>query len=381
MVLLNLFHSNKKLLLSSIAFFLESASAGSLSLFNPLDTPKQPKRVYVNTQTLLANDAYSLQSLFHNFHGHFFNKNSDYLAIKDIRYDIGSYVQKWGYIGYSYRNELIIKSSPDTIKLIHKVHNNLDLPLNKKYKLNIAIEGFESRGVIFAKTVTLLDRDDCDIRLGFGGELLYGTGAQHGSATGEAEAVGKKSYTFSLRSFYLYTKNHLYHLDVNSVQTFGYTTHLSFYAHYKNFLLSIIANDIYGKLYWNNLPYSDVKMASRNKSYDKNGYAKYAPIISGIERSTTFTQKLMQKWQIQAAYTLGKGVFTIGVEHLYGIYMPYIQYTRRYSKDIVANVEYETYFGMFGIDIKYKNYSIGLHTNGLLNASSAKVNLGLYCRF
>ncbi len=380
---LNLFHSKQKVLILSIGilFSFESATAGSLSLFNPLDIPKQPKSLYVNTQTLLSNDAFSLEGLFNDFNGRFYEKNSDYLSIGDIRYDVGTYIDGWGYIGYTYRKEAVIESSPDTMVLVNQASNDLDLTHNKIYELGLTLEGFEVHGITFANTIPLYKKNGWDIRLGFAGELLYGTETQHGSIDGKARSLSDKDYTFTMHSLYLYTDNYLYDLDVDHITSYGYTTHLSLYASYNKFSLSIIVNDLYGKLYWKNLPYSDVNLASENKSYDENGYVKYAPTISGVERSTKFTQKLMKKWRIQGAYTLNKEVFQLGTEYIYDTYLPYIKYTHKYDRDLIASVEYETYFGMFGVDVNYKNYYIGVHTNGIQNASSLKINLGLHYAF
>jgi len=364
-----------------ILFSLESASAGSLSLFNPFDIPKQPKNLYVNTQTLLANDAFSLSGLFDHFHGRFYTKNADYLSVGDIRYDVGSYIDGWGYIGYTYRKEAVIETSPDTMILVNQASNDLDLTPNKTYELDLTLEGFEVHGITFANTIPLFQKNGWDIRLGFAAELLYGTEAQHGSVNGEARASSEKDYNFSMHSLYLYTDNYLYDLDVNRVKSYGYTTHLSLYARYNQFSFSIIANDLYGKLYWKNLPYSDVNLASENKSYDENGYVQYAPVISGVERTTNFTQTLMSKWRIQGAYTFSKGIFQLGTEYIHDAYLPYIKYTRQYDDDIIASIEYETYFGMLGVDVKYKDYYFGVHTNGIEDASSVKVNLGLHYTF
>ncbi|WP_295422050.1 hypothetical protein [Sulfurovum sp.] len=383
MALLNLFHSLKQQLafIVSIVFFIESANAGSLAIFNLLDLPKQKNSVYVNTQTLLANDAFSLKGLFDDFHGHFSSQNSDYKAIGDIRYDIGTYVKDSFYIGYAYRKEATIKTSPDTMKLINQVSNELDLPIGKHYRVALEIEGFETHGMVLAKTVPLYQSDHWNIKLGLGTEFLYGMQTQHGTASGEAEAVSRTDYDFFWQSNYLYTENYLYDLDVNKVTSFGYTTHIALNVACDNISIDFIANDVMGKLYWKNLPYSNVDLSSANKSYDENGYVIYAPVISGFEGNTKFTQTLMKKWRIKGKYSLGNDSFQIGTDYIDDTYLPYIQYTHLYENNILSTVSYETYFHMVGVDVKYKNYYVGIQSNGILEPSAMKIDFGLQYQF
>jgi len=364
-----------------IFFSSELAIANSLSLFNPNDINKQTKTLYINTQTLLTNDAFSLEALFNDFDGDFNNQESDYFSVGDIRYDVGTYVDGWGYLGYTYRKEAVITSSSDAMLLINQATNDLDLILGKNYDMDLEIEGFEVHGIMLANSMTLYKKNGWDIRLGGAVELLYGTETQHGNVSGNASTLSERDYDFTLHSTYLYTENYLYDLDVDSVTSYGYTTHVSLYASYNDFALAIIANDINGKLYWKNLPYSDVNMASENKSYDENGYVEYAPLISGVERTTKFTQTLMRKWRIEGAYTVDKSIFQIGTDHIYNTYLPYVKYTQYFENELIANVSYETYFGMFGLDVDYKNYHFGVHTNGITDPSALKINLGLHYVF
>jgi hypothetical protein len=383
MALLNLFHKKEKILILSmgILFSTELAIADSLSLFDPIDISKQPNILYINTQTLITNDAFSIEGLFNDFDGEFNHKTSDYIAIGDIRYDVGTQTESWGYLGFVYREEAVIDTSPDTMLLVNQSSNKLDLTLGKNYDLYLGIEGFEVFGITYANSFALYEKDGWNIQLGIGAELLYGVDTQDGYVKGDATALSENDYDFTMHSSYLYTENYLYDLDVDRVTSYGYTTHMSLYVEYNALSLSLIANDIIGKLYWDNLPYSDVNMESDNKSYDENGYVKYAPTVSGMEGTTKFTQTLMRKWRINGSYTLDKDIFQLGTEYIADTYLPYVKYIHQFDNDIIASVNYETYFGMVGVDIIYKNFHFGVHTNGLTDPTAAKVNLGTYFRF
>ncbi len=383
MVHLSHFHSKQKILIvnMSILFLSESAMADLLSLFNPFDIPKNTNTLYVNTQTLLINDAFSLEGLFNHFDGEFLHKNTNNLAIGDIRYDAGIHIEPYGYIGYTYRKEALMEISPDTALLVNQVNKKLDLSLGKKYQLYLALKGFETHGITLSKTVPLYQGSGFTINFGLAMELLYGIQTQKGKIEGEASTLSSHDYNFNVHSNYLYTENYLYDLDVNKVTSYGYTTHLSLHARYKQISLDLIVNDIIGKLYWDNLPYSIVNLTSSNKSYDENGYVEYSPFISGMENYQKHTQTLMQKWRLEAGYTFTKGKLELGAEHIYSTYLPYIKYTHFHENNIISSLSYESYFGMFGIDIKYDNYYFGVYSNGVTEPSAAKVNLGLFYTF
>jgi len=383
MVLLNLFHRRYSLavLCTVLGVITVPATAGTLSFFNPSSISKQSDKLHLETQLFLANDAFSIEALFDNFEGKYYYKNGKNHAIGDIRLDVGAYVDTVGYLGYTYRREAVIETSSDTVKLIHEVSNEHDLTLGEAYDLDIKIEEFEVHGITWANTFPLYQRNGWKIQVGAGIELLYGTGGQDGNAVGNARVNAVNDYDFAWQSDYRYTDNYLYDLDVPKVTSFGYTTHLSFQASYHYFTFLGIINDLWGKLYWKNLPYSDVTMSSGNKSYDENGYAEYAPLISGIELEWGFTQTLMRKWRVEGQYIMEDASLDLGNDHINGINMPYIRYTQRYSNHLTMSYQYETKFNMLGMDVKYKKYHLSFDTNRLKDPSALRINLGVHYNF
>lgn len=383
MVLLNLFRRSYPLGVLSAALCVTTvpAFAGTLSFFNPSSISTQSDRLYLDTQLFLANDAFSIDALFDNFEGKYFYEKDQNYAIGDIRLDIGGYIDSLGYIGYTYRREAVVQASSDTAKLIHQVNNQQDLNLGETYDLDIKIEEFEVHGITWANSFPLYQDNGWDIQIGVGVELLYGTEGQDGSAIGDARANAVNDYDFTWQSDYRYTDNYLYDLDVPKVTSFGYSTHFSIQASYEDFTFLGMINDAWGKLYWKNLPYSDVTMSSGNKSYDENGYVEYAPLISGVELQRDFTQTLMRKWRVEGQYRLENATVHVGNDHIYGVNLPYVRYTHIHDDTLGVSYGYETTFDMFGVDARYENYHFGIHTNGFTEASALKVNFGLFYTF
>ena len=123
-------------------------------------------------------------------------------------------MEGWGYMGYIYRKEAVVKTSPDTMLLVNQASNELDLTIGKNYDLHLEIEGFEVHGVTFANSFPLYGKGRWDIQLGIAAELLYGTEVQDGYVNGDAAALSENDYDFTFNSNYLYTENYLYDLDV-----------------------------------------------------------------------------------------------------------------------------------------------------------------------
>jgi|GEM_PF-1771510 len=352
-----------------------------LSIYDPFFIPKNQKNLNLHSQILLTNDAFSLKSLFNNFHGKYVSSQSNHTAIGDIRVDVGSYIKGWGYIGYSYRKEAVIKSTSDSMKLLYQVSNNLDLTTDDHYDIFISLKGFETHGIEFSNTYPLYSDGIFDIQIGYGIELMIGTEGQNGYVTGYASAVSKTEYDFNLNSYYYYTQNYLYDYDVEYTSAYGFNTQLAMLFIYDNFTLKIVGNDVLGKLYWKNMPYSEVNLISENKSYDKNGYVKYSPAISGLESEQNVIQRLMPKWRFDTLYEIDEGFVQMGFDYIDDITLPYISYGHKINNSLMMKLSYEHYFGMFGLDLTYKHLKVGVSTNRFIDPSAAKVSVGYLYRY
>lgn len=383
MVLLNQFSKKLSSLAVCASFGLISvpANAGTLSLFNPSNITKENKALEVNAQILMTNDAFSLEVLFDDLEGELYEQDDKYNAIGDARFDIGSYVDFLGYVGYTYRKEVIMPTSSDTVRIIYQASNDLDLDIGDTYDLDLIIEGFAAHGLIFANNFPVYQENGWDINVGVGIELLYGVEIQDGYVAGSAIATAVNDYDFNMYSNYFYTENHLYDLDVDNSYAYGYSTHLSIQATYENISFSYVINDALGKLYWKDLPYSNVLLTSGTKSYDENGYVEYAPVVSGVERNKDYTQTLMNKWRISAEYSFENSTLELGNDSIKGINMPYIRYEYTYDNDLIVGYNYEATFGMIGIDLRSKNYYLSIHSNDLSEPSAARAALGLHYKF
>ena len=375
MVLLNLY--SKKF----IQFFISScvvtpAFAGVLPLFTPNYFTSQDNSFYVNLNTFLSNDPFTLKDLFNGIKTdspHI--KSGTNIALGNVRVDIGYNDDTYGYIGYTYREEVFFDTNKDTVELLYFGSNKKDLPSGKNYNLDLSMKAFEVQGIAYAKNFTLYHDDGYVLNIGFGLEALQGKSMQNGIVQGTGVINSSKDYSFDIVANYDYTHNYLYKLDVKKASAYGYSSHLSLYLKKDNFSLLFLANDLFAKLYWKNLPHSDVTLSSNNKVYDANGYVKYKPLASGYEGDKNYIQTLPTKYRAELAYIYKKYLFTLGSDATYGIYMPYFESDYKVASDFTLGLGYETRFKSVTLKSQYKNFVFTIKIDDIIKPTTAGLHI------
>lgn len=386
MVLLNLFHSNSNIrrgLFSSFLIVLVSTSvslAEGLSFFNP--DYSQNKSYTTSFQTFFANDPVSLEELFHDWEGDFHPKIGTNIAFESSRFDLGVILEDNYYIGYTYRHDVFISASHDLTVLNYLTKNKLDLPTGQEFNLSLSIDGFEAHGIVLGKEYTYILHEESSLSLSLATSFLYARNMQQGTLSGTAIALSEKDYDFYATADYYYTYNYLYDLNIDQSTGFGFTTHLSLAYEYKDFSMLFIANDIFGKIYWDSLPYSYVEMNSNNKYYDENGYVHYNPTISGLETQESFTQTLPVKLHLQANYLI-KEKYTVGMglQYMYETLLPFAKFSYAQNEDELYYLSYENRFGSTTIGTSYHNIALSISADDLIDPSTVGIQIAAFLNF
>ncbi len=377
MALLNLFLKILKLIFNKfLIYFLVCTSALSadvLSYFNP--NYSDSKYIY-SFNASIASDPVSIKSFFNNWRGDFHPHDKNNIALESSRFDIGVLAQKNYYLGYTYRHDVFMEASNDLTHLLYLTKNKKALPLNKEFNLYLSIKGLEAQGIVIGKKFILDTVNFGTLSVFLGTSLLYAKNMQEGVLTGRANIVSKYDYNFKTKTNYFYTHNYLYDLDVAKANGFGFSTHLIIGYKYKKFSMLLVANDILGKIYWNNLPYSYVFMNSKNKYYDKNGYAQYNPTIYGMENSKNYVQRLSRKLYFEGRYKISsKYIFGLGFEYTNGYYFPFSKFTYTVGKDRSYFISHEYRFNSTTIGTNYKNLNFSISADKIFKPSRLGVKL------
>jgi hypothetical protein len=351
---------------------LETLSASSLSIFNPTD--KTDKYNFL-LDSSINNDFISFKELLKKWERDYNPKKGTNIAILNSRLDMGINLYDF-YFGYAFRYDSFIQTDKSTTDLLELIKTKQDLPLNKKYKVDVEIYAIQTQSFILSKEIKWVNNNYQKLNLYLGFSILQASMGQNGKVQADADIVSKKDYDFIGESDYYYTFNHLYNLDIVKPKGYGYS--LNFALSYKNnkhsFLL--LGEDIASKINWKDMPYSQISITSDTKKYDENGYVYYNPTITGYEQYRNYTQNLKAKYYFEYKYDYGKKIKTkIGAELYQGFLLPF------------GAIEYQKYDDtkyIFGYDIRFKKISIGLNidnfslivsTNGIYKPSAVDIAL------
>jgi hypothetical protein len=354
-----------------------------VAFFNPSITHTS-NTLHTEIQEFIANDVISLREFFGDWEKHYHPKSGQNIALQSLRVDIGGFFYKDFYMGYFYRYDVFIKTEKDFADLYHKIKNKQDFPVGRAYNLDLRIDGVKESGIMLAKRVVLYHDRNRQLHLGVGLSFLFGHDMQDGYSAGSAYTPSEKVYEITAHSAYNYTYNYLYDLDVSDASGVGFGSDISLVYHDSDcdFDASIVVNDLLSKIYWRDLPYSYVAIETKNKSFDSDGYIKYAPSISGLEEYRNTIQTLEPRVKL----FFEKGVYHdmrvgTGVSFAYGENFPYFCVAKDFSKWENIALSYESRFRSFGVDYHDRFFHLGVSSDALSDASALGLRAGFMYRF
>ncbi len=258
-----------------------SLRADVLQFFDPTKEHK-PSTLTSQLSYFIANDPISLEEFFGDWQAHYHPSSGKNIALQDMRVDIGGNFYKNFYLGVFHKYNVFVKTDKDFADLYHTIKNKEDFLSDRDYLLNLDIQGIKYSGLILSKNSLLYHDSENSIMIGGALSFLFGHDMQEGTVRGSATSPSEKMYQVSAQSTYHYTHNYLYDLDVESANGLGYGADIALaYTNSKyDFGIKVIANDIFSRIYWKDLPYSFVDIQTENKTFDGDGYVKYSPSIS-----------------------------------------------------------------------------------------------------
>jgi len=363
----------KIIFIFSLVFLqLESLSASSLSIFNPI---AKTDRYNFLLETSIGNDFISLKEFPKKWERDYDPKDGTNIVILNNRIDIGMNLYNF-YLGYAFRYDFFAKTDKSTTDLLELTKNKQDLPLNKKYKVNVEMYAIQTQSFILSKEIKWVNNNYQNINLYLGFSILLASMGQNGRVQADADIVSKTDYDFIGESNYYYTFNHLYDLDVVKPKGYGYS--LNFALSYKNnkhsFLL--LGEDIASKIQWKDMPYSQISITSDTKKYDENGYVYYNPTITGYEQYRDYIQNLKGKYYFEYKYDFSKKIKTkIGAELYQGFILPFGAIEYQKYDNTKYTLGYDIRFQKFSVGLNIDNFSLIVSTNGIYKPSSVDIAL------
>ena len=219
--------------------------------------------------------------------------------------DSGIAFKGWRVAGF-YRGEQFLETNRDTVDILRLMNLRQDLPVGRRFDIDLKVNGFTAAGVEVSKGVGL----DCIIpglKVGITARYLTAQMIQDGTINGFAVPTTPKTYDLSLGIDYVYDTNFVYKRKNNSPESGnGFSFDLGVkYSWRDKFKASVIVRDILGYIYWKAAPYTQADASSAVKTIDADGYQIFRPTIKGYEGYKTFTQKIAIKTDIDLSYREG----------------------------------------------------------------------------
>jgi hypothetical protein len=221
------------------------------------------------------------------------------------RAEAGVSLGRWQ-LGYIKRYDYYFEYSPETAEGIYDVKNKVPLVPGEQYDLFLAANTLVSDGL----RITFNQEFSQSFSYGVSISYLRGERFTNGSLNGQAEAITDNEYDFSFDVDYFYSQDRLFDRVVDPPRGRGYAVDLVFdWQAVRNLKLGFQAYDILTRMYWDDAPRTIATATSDTKEYDENGYVIYNPVVSGLETSQDYVQKIPRKIFLSADYSIARYVF------------------------------------------------------------------------
>lgn len=357
--------------LLSLFLFISASNAEVLQFFDPTQV-RAPSKIESEVKIFLANDPLSLREILSDWHGNYTPKSGQNIALLDGRIDLGRGFAEHYYLGYFYQVALFVEADKSFTDIVYTVKNKNDLEAGKTYVLDLDTEGIMQSGVLFSGNKKFYEDEAHAISFGGAVYLAYGMDMQEGTIWGDASAVSTKDYELEADSSYYYTHNYLYDLNVKNAYGFGYGSHVGVNYESKKHDIKIrfLVNDFLSKMYWQDLPFSEVAIQTKNKSYDENGYVKYTPTFSGLEQYRDYTQTIDPRYKLEVNVKINDTTFSGGVDRVYEENFPYLKMLHTVDDFHSVEVMHESRFGSFGVGYGYKYFKVAIIADEFTDFSS-----------
>lgn len=250
-----------------------------------------------------------------------------------------------------------LETGDSTFKFIQSINNPSLIPIGEKYDILAIIDGYAFSGISFSKTIK-----SRNFSLKIIPKLIYGFDIQQGRLWGDFIRLDEESYKFKIYFLYLYNNNYIFKNRVYKRGIgFGYSMDTNLKFHFNpNFEISIFFQNIYGKIYWKNIPFINLKADSEREYFDEYGNIVFKPLISGYEGCMDYTQKLPLSILISINYIN----YPFSLNFNFNFYNQVFNYNLNFSYLFSKSKEINLYDGPFTKKLGKETYSISIILSG-----------------
>lgn len=253
-------------------------------------------QISASLQSFVYSEAVSIETMLNEWRGPFLGGET---AFSHNRLTLGASWENFS-VSLLRRDDYLLEFSQDTALYYHSDQNDTLLARDRNFDIYLDVTNIRSRGIGF------------DYRWIFGEKLTIGVGVSlldafwltDGNITGQISIDANDDVSGLLHLDYYYSEDSILDRQIAVLpQGRGFATdvHLQWQP-VRQWSLSFDAVDLFSRIYWRDAPFTYATAKTDNFSVDEAGFIHFSPLISGVEGSRSFTQRI-------------PGWFSLAVEH------------------------------------------------------------------
>jgi hypothetical protein len=193
-------------------------------------------------------------------------------------------------LGALYRYEQSYRYSSDFADFYYAVSQENPLTSNRDYQLNLTAERWRGSGLRLAYQLTWTENHQVQL----GASLFNADNLSYGTIDGYANSPTPKTYNYQANVNYRYEQDELFGRSTRQEsQGRGYAVDLKAIGQFDNGIrYQVWLRDALGSIDWGSTLNTTAVATSKVVSYTSDGYLQVAPVLSGREGASSFTQSL-----------------------------------------------------------------------------------------
>lgn len=279
------------------------------------------------------------------------------------------------------RYEWYLRFSPDTMQLYGESVNRQDMQAGKIYNIDLRADHLISRGIKLAWTSDMSQ----PLIWHLSASYLKASKMMSGRLHGQAGEEGKNEYEGLLELDYTYSEDALLKREVDAPSSyFGYTTDVGVsWQFHDNAFASLLIQDAYSAIYWQDMPYTTAKANSATAETDKDGFVSIKPLVNGFEGFHDYTQRLPVKYHTRFGLMVGQQAYSIKSVYVDKLWLTDLEWARQWHEHLYSRFSYNWQTSAMGLEGQWRWLTFGILSDRFdyQKASLLSVNIGISVDF
>ncbi len=338
-----------------------------LQVINPADMPAEG--VAMRVGAYVGNDMVPVKQFDAKVWPNYQTRSGADLALADLRLDFGASKRGWN-VGYFYREDWRLASNRDTVDAYALSQRRQYIGQNRSYELNYRLDGFSADGLRMGHTGLLPMADDARLLWGWSAALLRGQGVKQETVQGVVISGASSGSLHGNREMFntnlnpAAVRNGLN--DFVPGQSMGVSTGLGYgldlgatWLGKNGERASLAVNDLAASIHWDRLPYLSETINNLSVPAATPGPG---PSFQGVSAYRPLTLRLKPKYLLEGEYPYGHVTAMARLEGADGDWFPQFGLHYALSQSWRLGMDYETRFGAYGLNLRYRAFYAGIST-------------------